>query len=131
MSDRVVFTGGYSQELLAHVYAASTLVALPSLMEGFGISVLESMASSRPCVATRVGAIPEILKNGETGLLVEPANSRELGDAMAALLSDTSRCAEMGQKGLELVKREFSLERMTADTLQVYRDLVADAKAPA
>ena len=95
-------------------------------MEGFGISLLESMAAGRPCVATRVGAIPEIVKHGETGLLVEPANSQELGDAMATLLSDPALSAAMGKEGQATVKREFSLDRMTRDTLQVYRDLVVD-----
>jgi len=130
VSDKVIFTGRISQGLLPHAYAASALVALPSLMEGFGISLLESMAASRPCVATRVGAIPEILKHGETGLLVKPADSKDLGDAMTTLLSDTDLCVAMGRNGMEVVKREFSLERMTADTLDVYRGAVTDAKTP-
>ncbi|HYW83023.1 MAG TPA: glycosyltransferase family 4 protein, partial [Spirochaetia bacterium] len=130
VSDKVIFTGRISQGLLPHAYAASALVALPSLMEGFGISLLESMAASRPCVATRVGAIPEILKHGETGLLVKPADSKDLGDAMTTLLSDTDLCEAMGRNGMEVVKREFSLERMTADTLDVYRGAVTDAKTP-
>jgi len=129
VSDRVVFTGRIPQDLLPHAYAASALVVLPSLMEGFGISLLESMAAGRPCVATRVGAIPEIVKQGETGLLVEPANSQELGDAMATLLSDPALGAAMGKEGLATVGREFSLERMTGDTFQVYRGLVADEKS--
>jgi glycosyltransferase involved in cell wall biosynthesis len=124
VSDRVVFTGRIPQDLLPHAYAASALVALPSLMEGFGISALEAMASRRPCVATRVGAIPEIVKHGETGLLVKPADSDDLGDAMAALLSDPSLGKAMGKKGLELVKREFSLERMTTETSDVYREVL-------
>jgi glycogen synthase len=129
VSDRVVFTGRISQGLLPHAYAASALVALPSLMEGFGISLLESMAAGRPCVATRVGAVPEIVKHGETGLLVEPANSQELGDAMATILSDPALGAAMGKEGLETVKRDFTLDRMTRDTLQVYRGLLLDGKS--
>lgn len=121
VADRVVFAGRISQDLLPHAYAASSLVALPSLMEGFGITLLESMASSRPCVATKVGAIPEILRNGETGILVRPADSEDLGDSMAALLSDPGLGRAMGRKGLEVVKKEYSLERMAADTIEVYR----------
>jgi glycosyltransferase involved in cell wall biosynthesis len=127
VSDKVVFTGRIPQEVLPHAYAACALVVLPSLMEGFGISLLESMASSRPCVATRVGAIPEILRHRETGLLVKPADSRELGDAMATLLADPGLGRAMGKRGSKMVKSEFSLGRMTADTFQVYRGLVADA----
>jgi glycosyltransferase involved in cell wall biosynthesis len=130
VAEKVVFTGRIPQDILPHAYAASALVALPSLMEGFGISLLESMASSRPCVATRTGAIPEILRHRETGLLVKPADSVDLGDAMVTLLSDPALRTAMGKKGLEVVKRDFTLERMTADTLGVYRDLILDAKAP-
>jgi glycosyltransferase involved in cell wall biosynthesis len=129
VSDRVVFTGRISQDLLPHAYAASALVVLPSLMEGFGISLLESMAAGKPCVATRVGAVPEIVKHGETGLLVKPADSQELGGAMATLLSDPALGAAMGRKGLETVKRDFSLERMTSDTVEVYRELIVDGKS--
>ena len=71
-----------------------------------------------------MGAIPEIVKHGETGLLVKPADSDDLGDAMAALLSDPSLGKAMGKKGLELVKREFSLERMTTETSDVYREVL-------
>jgi len=128
VDDKVVITGRIGQEILPHAYAASALVALPSLMEGFGYSLLEAMASGRPCVATRVGAVPEILRHGETGLLVEPANPLELADAMATLLSDPGLAATMGRKGLEVVRRQFSLERMTADTVQVYQEIIAGAK---
>jgi glycosyltransferase involved in cell wall biosynthesis len=125
VSDKVAFTGRIPQDLMRDAYAASSVVVLPSLMEGFGISVLESMAASRPCVATRVGAVPEILKDGETGLLVRPADPQELGDAMTRLLSDRGLRIEMGAKGLAVVRREFSLERMTSETLQVYQDVLA------
>ncbi len=124
VSDKVTFTGRIPRDLLPHAYAASTLVALPSLMEGFGISLLESMASGKPCVATRVGAIPELLRHGETGLLVEPANPQELGDAMATLICDSGLARRMGDRALDVVKREFSLERMTGDTLRIYHETV-------
>lgn len=127
VADHVIFTGRISQDLIPHAYAASSLVALPSLMEGFGITLLESMASSRPCVATRVGAIPEIIRNGETGILVRPADSEDLGGKMAALLSDPSLGTAMGKKGLEIVKKEYSVERMTTDTIEVYRRVLDEA----
>lgn len=131
ISDRLIFTGRIPQDLLPHAYAASAVVALPSLMEGFGISALESMAASRPCVATRVGAVPEVVRHRETGLLVNPADSKGLADAFVELLSDPDLGKEMGKKGLEVVKRDFSLERMTNDTLGVYRSVVSGAKTPA
>lgn len=127
--DKVLFTGRIPQGLLPDAYAAASLVVLPSLMEGFGISLLESMAAGRPCVATRVGAIPEVVKDGESGLLVAPANSRELGDAMIRILSDDSLAASLGKKGKERANRDFTLEKMVMGTVEVYRAVIERATA--
>jgi glycogen synthase len=131
VSDNVVFAGRMPQELLPHAYAASSLVVLPSLMEGFGMTALESMASGKPCVATMVGALPETVRQGETGLLVRPADPKGLGDAMATLLADPGLAREMGRRGLEIAKKDYGIERMTAETLAVYRQAVEGTGIPA
>jgi glycosyltransferase involved in cell wall biosynthesis len=126
--DRITFTGRVTQGLLADAYAASAVVALPSLMEGFGITLLEAMASGRPCVGTRVGAVPEIVEDGVNGLLVDPADSEALGGAISAILSDPGRGEAMGRKGLEVVKGKFSLDQMVNGTAEVYRDVLSKWK---
>ncbi len=121
VESKVFFTGRIPQDLLPDAYAASSLVVLPSLMEGFGISLLESMAAGRPCVATRVGAIPELLADGKSGLLVNPADSRALAEALTRILSDRDLAHALGNKGLEVVNRQYTLERMARETAEVYR----------
>jgi len=124
IANSVIFTGKISDDLLPHAYAASTLTALPSFIEGFGLSVLESFASGRPCVATRMGALPELVTDGANGLLVEAGDSRGLGAAMERLLSDPRLASSLGENGRDLVERELNVETMAKKTSEVYENLV-------
>lgn len=116
----VVFTGYLDNDLLHSAYAGAAAVALPSLMEGLGISLLEAMASSKPCVATTVGGVPEVVKAGETGLLVEPGSPPALARALVELLDDPERAMEMGERGRRLVEEKFSVGQMARATETAY-----------
>ena len=94
-----------------------------SRWEGFGIVLLEAMLAGLPVVATRVSAVPEVVADGETGLLVEPGDDTGLAEALGALLSDRARAAALGKSGLERARTEFSVARMTERTLAVYGDV--------
>ena len=93
-----------------------------SRWEGFGIVLLEAMLAGLPVVATRVSAVPEVVVDGETGLLVDPGDDRSVAAALGALLSDRTRAAKLGEAGLERARNEFSVARMTERTLAVYVD---------
>ena len=92
-----------------------------SRWEGFGIVLLEAMLASLPIVATSVSAVPEIVVDGETGLLVEEGDAKALGAALDDLLADPERARSMGAKGLERARTDFSVARMVERTLEVYR----------
>ena len=96
LSDKVTFAG-FDKNVFKHLKKMDVF-ALPSRTEGFGIAILEAMAAGLPVVATRVGGIPEIVVDNETGLLVEPNNYRELSAAILKLLSDRSGAADNGRK---------------------------------
>lgn len=81
------------------VYAALDLVVAPSRWEGFGIMLVEAMAAGRAIVATRTGAIPEIVKDGETAVLVEPRDPAALADAIAKLLDAPAERSRLGIEG--------------------------------
>ncbi len=93
-----------------------------SRWEGFGIVLLEAMLAGLPVVATRVSAHPEIVADGETGLLVEPGDDAGLAEALGALLADPARAAALGAAGKRRARDEFSVARMTDRTLAVYDD---------
>jgi len=90
-------------------------------------AVLEAMAAGKPVVATAVdGAVDQVLP-GETGLLVPPGDADALASALLALARDPRKAQEMGIKGRERVRREFSLGRMTDAYIELYRRLLGDA----
>ena len=91
-----------------------------SRWEGFGIVLLEAMLAGLPVVATRVSAVPEIVVDCETGLLVDAGDASGLATALDGLLADHVRAQQLGNAGLTRARREFSVERMTASTVALY-----------
>jgi glycosyltransferase involved in cell wall biosynthesis len=106
---------------LPSLYAASHVVVIPSLIEATSLSALEAMASARPVVATRVGGLPYLVRDGENGLLVEPADAGALATALKALLQDPDRARRLGEAGRQRVEAEFDWKTIAHRTLEVYR----------
>ena len=102
--------------------ARADVFAHTSRWEGFGIVLLEAMLAGLPVVATRASAIPEIVQDGVTGLLAAPGDEAAIADSIEALLGDPDRGRLLGDAGRERALREFSVARMTDQTIAVYRD---------
>jgi glycosyltransferase involved in cell wall biosynthesis len=115
---------GFQQEIGA-VYAALDCLVVSSLSEGFGLTALEALALKKPVIATKVGALPEIISDGETGLLVPPADPGALARAMCRILRDPAAARRMGEAGRMLVERRFSLAQSVGETARLYRALLA------
>jgi glycosyltransferase involved in cell wall biosynthesis len=131
----VRFTGPVPDTELPALYRAAAVLALPSvertcygrrveISELLGLSVLEAMASGFPVVASRLGGVPEIVADGETGFLVEPGNVDELHDRLALLLGDPSLAAKMGRRARELVVERFTWQHCAERCLAAYRELL-------
>ena len=116
----VKLVGKATEEDLPKIYAAADLVVLPSLMEGFGMVLLEAMATAKPCVATQVGGIPEVVIDGKTGILVPPNDSLELYKAISAVLEDKLLSRKLGQAGRQRVENKFSWNIVAKDTAVLY-----------
>jgi len=102
----------------------------PARWEGFGLVLLEAMRAGLPVVATRAGAIPEVVADGVTGLLVPPDDPDQLATSMIELIQDPVRRREMGMAGFERLKEHFSPEQMARGVAAVY-DSVLERRAPA
>ena len=94
--------------------------ALPSLSEGLSIALLEAMAAGKPVVATNVGGNPELIIDGETGLLVPPRDARALAAGIGSLLGDAAEARRLSENGLDRVKRYFGVETMIESYQAVY-----------
>ena len=124
MSDRVRLLGFRADA--PRITAAYDVAVVPSVFpEPFGIVVIEAMACAKPVIGSRTGGIPEIIVDGETGVLVDPNDPAPLARKLAELLSSPARRMEMGQAGLERVTRQFSRKAMFDGYEQVYQELLA------
>jgi glycosyltransferase involved in cell wall biosynthesis len=121
VQERVRFTGWLAPEALAHELAEASVVAMPSLWpEPFGLVGIEAHAAGRPVVASATGGVRDWLKDGVSGLLVEPGDPRALAVALGQLLADPVRQHEMGEAGRALVAARFTPERHVAALVQAY-----------
>lgn len=112
LDDSVSFLGEVEdRDDLRAEYAAADLFCLPSRQEGFGIVFLEAMASGLPVVAGDAAAVPEVVPDGEAGILVPPDDEGALADALVRLLADPRRREEMGERGRERAAA-FAWERV-------------------
>ncbi len=123
LEDRVHFLGWRDD---AHAISAALDVLLaPSLWEGFGLVLLEAMAQRVPTIASRASAIPEIVVDGETGLLIDPGDTEGIASALSTLLSNPELAREMGEKGRARLEAQFTAARMIEGTCAVYESLGA------
>lgn len=121
VKDHVVLTG-YRNDVY-NILRLSDLVVLPSLYEGLPLVAIEAGVLGKPIVATAVDGTPEVVLHGETGWLVPPADSAELAKAMCALLADPALRARMGERARDYVMREYSFDRLVAETEKLYSRL--------
>jgi glycosyltransferase involved in cell wall biosynthesis len=119
LTHRIAFSG-FVDDVDAVMRDADAVV-LSSLSEGLPMSILEAMRAALPVVATRVGGVPEIVIDGQTGILVESRDARALGNAMASLIADRDAASRMGQAGYERLTQTFTIERMVAAYEALYQ----------
>jgi len=122
LGQRTVFTGFRSD--VPELLSEAAVSVLPSLSEGLSNSLLESMASGVPVVATRVGGNTEVIEDGVTGLLVPTRDPVELARATGRLLEDKDLASSFGQAGMRRVKDLFSIERSVCETEHLYQRLL-------
>jgi phosphatidylinositol alpha-1,6-mannosyltransferase len=112
LADKVFLPGAISDAFLAAYYESCDLFVLPSTKEGFGIVFLEAMYHSKACIGAQAGGIPEVIRDGATGMLVNPSElATQLPEAMVRLLQDPALRRTMGANGRSHLDDDFSFSR--------------------
>lgn len=134
-SDDVRFAGAVPDAALAGLYRRAAVVAVPSVevtcygrtiavSELLGLTAIEAMASGTPVVASRLGGLAEVVVDGETGFLVEPGNTGELGARLEALLNEPERARRMGDAARRLVLERYTWDACARRCVEAYRQLL-------
>jgi L-malate glycosyltransferase len=118
--EKHVLLAGFRPDVLS-VHKAFDIFVMSSVTEGLGTSLLDAMAAGKPIVATRTGGIPEVVADGETGLLVAPRDHDALAEAVVCLLTDAELRRRMGEAGRARARALFSAEGMVQNTLHLYQ----------
>jgi glycosyltransferase involved in cell wall biosynthesis len=126
ISDIVHLASGLSDDDLAALFASAEVACIPSLYEGFSLPAVEAMASGTPIVASRVGALPEVLgADGACARLVPPADVEALTRALGDLLDSPDQRGRLGEAGRARALTVFSWEAVAAQTARVYERAIA------
>jgi glycosyltransferase involved in cell wall biosynthesis len=120
LGDVVILPGHVPDEHVPGLYSQSSMLVMPSLYEGFGLPILESMAAGTPVVASNNSSIPEVA--GDAAILVPTGDEQSLADAIENILEDPAVAQQLRERGL-LQAAKFSWQRMGAETIRVYRSV--------
>jgi glycosyltransferase involved in cell wall biosynthesis len=109
---------------------AMDVYVLPSISEGISNSLLEAMATGLPIIATSTGGNPEVVVDGDSGLLFAVHGCEELADKLLGLRASKDLCIRLGERALRRIKESFSIDSMVGNYARMYESLVPVAKAP-
>ncbi|MBN1763790.1 MAG: glycosyltransferase family 4 protein [Sedimentisphaerales bacterium] len=118
LGDSVIFTGNVLYNKVINYYDMCDIFIMPSTYEPFGITYLEAGARGKPVIGPNIDGVPELIVNGETGLLIDPHNIREIAHAITKILADSHWAEEMAAKNRERVLNLFTSEVMTQKILE-------------
>jgi glycosyltransferase involved in cell wall biosynthesis len=123
---RCLFVG--YQDDVAPYYEAIDALLLPSANEGTPVSVIEALAAERPAVATRVGGVPDVVREGIDGYLVDVGDADTLADRLVELAADPGKRDAMGREGRKRVLERYAVDRLVDDVDALYRELLNDSR---
>lgn len=124
IEERVLFLG--KQDNVAELLAMSDVMLLLSEKESFGLVLLEAMACGVPCIGSRVGGIPEVIKHGETGYICEVGDTSEVAKQAIQLLQNKELHRNMADQALETVHEQFRSENIVSQYEAIYYDILRD-----
>jgi len=124
IDDKVLITGPLYGEDKLEAYVDADVYVLPSKYETFPMGLLEAYACGKPVVASKLGGLKDLVINRVTGLLVESGNAEQLAKSILLLLNDHDNAEEIGLRGKQFVKENFTVEKVVDGMEQLYQDIV-------
>jgi len=124
---RVTFAGLVAHSDLPECYANADIYINPSYYESFGMSIIEAMAAGLPVVATRVGAVPDLISDGRNGLLVDAADPSAIADTVSKLFNSDTLRNSIASLSREMVHKQFSYDMICSALVEMYRDVLSRA----
>jgi len=122
--DKVEFPGYIDNKDIPEYYKSADMIILPTLRdEGMPMVLIQACAASLPIISSRIGGIPNILKDGVNGILVEPGDVEGLYRAILSVIKDSSKRKRMGENSYKIAREHFSLEAMVEGYDQVIKEL--------
>ena len=130
IEDCVTFLGHIPGHLMNIYYSFADIYVQPSIIdkdgttEGLGVTILEAMACETPCIGSNVGGIPDIIRDGENGFLVNPANPEQLAEKIIFLLNNEELRERMGKRGRTFVEENYSWYAKAGELIEIYGGLI-------
>lgn len=126
IKEHIQLPGWISPEKMVGLYYQADLFVLPSYHEGLPMAILEAMACGLPVVSTQVGGIPELIVEGENGILINPGDREALLNALCVLLTDSTLREVMGQKNIQKIKEKYDIPIYIEKLKSLYRELLGE-----
>ena len=130
MADKVIFVGAVDHDEVPGYMAAADVFVLSSRHEGWGRVIAEAMAMALPTVASNVGGISDVLIDGETGLLLQSNSAEEMCEAVGRLIDDPALRRRLGERGLEVAKREWPFKKQADELVRLHMNVMKDHNQP-
>jgi len=126
ISDQVEFLGIRND--VGHLLNEADIFILPSIREGMSLAIAEAMAHGKAIIASKVGGIPELIKDGQTGLLVESANAEKMAEKVSCLINDCELRRNLGRQASLAYARRFTLDAMIGKIDNLYEQCIGEKK---
>ena len=130
LKDHVTFSGRVSHDEKVRLIKESQFLVLPSLVEGFGIVVLEAFACRRPVLVNRIGALQELVANGEDGFLADPTSAQDWADRMVTMFSDQDLVSRIGDNGYAKLIQEYTTDHVARAVESMYKKILGKDDDP-
>jgi len=124
INDNIIFAGYVTPQEKVKILAESNALLFPSLIEGFGLVILESFQQKRPVLVSDIPPMSDIVENNKTGLIIDPHNERRWADAIIGLIKNPQASEKMGKNGNDILKAKYSQELFYERLIKMYKDVL-------